>query len=329
MALPSVMQAKLDALEALEPEQGTPIITTTEQSNSPVLVVENVVLPEILNTENSDPVVPAADETEWQKEVKELRKKYLSLQGMHKGYLTDIENSDRELAELKASFECLKASIPPKIPEVDVSEQITDEERAVYEAAFPVIEKINKRTNRQLVETVIEPLKKKIAELESSQGKISKGLEDTSGDAFYAAVSSRIPNFENTIESSGWQDYLQEKAPYSKHTVGQLLDAAHKAKDFDGVSEIFSRFDGPQQKTVPNKVSSINSMTSPSLSSANGSSGVREKPSAKWSDYEKAHREFIHGKITKKQMDEVDVYFNQAESENRIVYDVPQRRSFK
>lgn len=350
--LPSVQRVKLESLKAAEPPQvptaprptpnavasmspgpRAPVEAPAAPLDEDAFVVgaqpaQPGVGPSATREEPSDPppapreLSPeekrAEEEKQWKEASPDLYHKYKTLAGVYERAKSDIVNLKTELADLKNEIQQLKQAPPPapvvELPNIPIAE-LTEEQRARYEDAFPVIETLSARQAKAVTEQIIAPLTKRLEALESSTERVGVEIKDERENAFVNNVRSRVTDMDKIVRTPEWQDYIAKKAPYTSSTIGNLLVAAHQARDLDTVAEIFAGFKRPANDD-------INDLITPTASG--GAAPVNAQPPAKKilaiSHRRKASEDFRKRRISKQDFDRIDAMYKKAESEGRIDY---------
>lgn len=252
---------------------------------------------------------------DYEAESRENYHKWKTVAGMYEKSKDDIAALREELKDLKESIKATPAPArAPAVVDNVPDEELTDQERATYENAFPVINKLSKRQSRQMMQEVIAPLQEKIKALEAGNTSVAQTIKDSDERAFYSTVQSKVPNMNTIINKPEWKEYLSQRVPYTEYNIGQALARAHEGRDLDRVAEIFNGF-------KPAGVEDINQMVTPSVgASATPASITVPKSNLRWSERTKASQDFRKGRISKERMAEITTIYDRAAQENRIDY---------
>lgn len=323
MALPAQLQEKKRALEAAAAEEAasraeeqklasvTPPVAAVEGGSTAFDEGQFVVTP-ITAAQETAPLL-AEPESHWKDLATLHEKHWQTLQGMNQKLEKDNTSLKEELDSLKTAVQELKNPAAKSMtPASDPQDDLTEEELATYKETFPVIEKVSKRQAKQLINSVVEPLLKKIQDLESNQTSVVKDLKTTNSTTFYNVVSSTVKDFSAIVADPKFKEYLGQRVPFADYTIGQALEANIEHRNLDRVVEIYSGF------SKGNVVKpSISSMMSPNLGSS-GATTIKQPPMLKMSARKQANEDFRRGRIDKATMDNISNLYAKAEKENRI-----------
>lgn len=339
--LPSVQKLKRDRLRAEAQPSNNPIkvettAVTIAPSNDavenqidenqfavekPVEIVNMPVVETQVKDTLKEPVVTETDD-HWKTEAKEFEHKWKSVSGKYERLKYDYQNLEEEFKGLKSSVEELKNNVSTKKASMpDPEDELTAEEEEAYKSAGPFVNKLVSKKLREMKESVVEPLRREIAELKNNSAKFSEDLSKTTDGLFLSHVKSRIPDLDQICSKTNqnWQDFAQSKIPYTNATVYDALDYAHKNRDLDTVVEIIDSF---KAKFAPKSTNGLAALASPNLNSSAGTSALpKEKPMLKWSERKKASEDFRKGRINKQRLDQIDKIYKQAAEEKRINYE--------
>ena len=242
--------------------------------------------------------------------VKEDRRK---LQESLDKLTTRFDEVNTRLDELKAA-RALPQPAAPVVAPVPLDTGLTDLERDTYKDALPVIEKLATRIAKQALEDAGLPtLKTEVGEIKNSTGALAKTQITQDENAFYGRVRDKFPKMDSIVKEAEWGEYMSTRVPFSPYTFGQALIAAHNARDFERVVEIF---DGYKPTPKP----TIDELATPSrrADTVDPVARAQLKPTLKWSERVKASEEFRKGRITRERMDQINALYAEAEKEGRI-----------
>jgi len=219
---------------------------------------------------------------------------------------------------LNAKLDEIKAAPPPPAPApvaaVPLDADLSDEERNTYKDALPVIEKMASRIVAKALEDAGVPsLKTEVGELKANTGNLSKTQATQDENAFIGRVRDKFPKMDSMVREAGWSEYMAKRVPFSPHTFGQALIAAHNARDFERVVEIM---EGYQPTAKP----TIDELATPSrrADTVDPVAAAQLKPTLKWSERVKAGIDFTKGRITRERLDQINALYTEAEKEGRI-----------
>lgn len=339
--LPSVQKAKKERMQvefkpvtqtnSAEPEKNVPADSVQEATIDENLFAVEPIISEApavsetkvvsLDTSRETTSQPIETDDNWKTQAKEFEHKWKSVSGKYERLKYDYQNLEDQLKELKNSVEELKNSPSTKILVPDPEEELTPEEQEAYKSAGPFVNKLINKRLKEAKESLVEPLRKEIAELKTNSAKFSENLTKTTDDLFYSHVKSRVPDLDEVCnkDNQDWQNFAQNKIPFTGITIFDALKQAHDSRDLSTVVEIIDSFKS-KYKQKPND--GLSALISPNLgSSGNTSAILKQKPVLKWSERKKASEDFRKGRINKNRLDQIDAIYKQAEQENRINYE--------
>lgn len=284
----------------------TPVVT------KPTLVPPPSPAPSPTPTPVVEPKAPSLED-QWKAEAQKNEQRWKSLQGVIESLEPTLKKEKAERERLEKELQAMRDAMPPPVPIPNPEEDLTEEELVTYGDSQAVISKIARKIARGETSAAIAAIQKELKDLRESQAKVQTDLSTTSESQFVGHVKSRIPGFDQIIESQEWKDYIATKAPYSRSTIYDMLAKAHVERDIDTIVEIFGGF-------KPSKAV-LAGMVSPSLSGGGAApvhTNGQQKPMLKLSDRKKVSEDFVKGKIDKATRDYWDKLFKEAEAENRI-----------
>lgn len=253
--------------------------------------------------------------------------RWKTVAGMFERSKDDRRKLQENLDSLTTRFDALAAKLdqvtaapppPPPAPTpvatIPLDSDLTDEQRRVYADALPVIEKMAGRIVAQALEAAGVPaLKTEVSSLKENTGKLANTQLTQDENAFISRVRDRFPKMDSMVKEAGWTEYMQRRVPFSPHTFGQALIAAHNARDFERVAEIFEGYQPTPKPT-------IDDLATPSrrADTIDPVATAQRKPTLKWSERVKASVEFRKGRLSKERMEQIDALYAEAEREGRI-----------
>lgn len=253
--------------------------------------------------------------------------RWKTISGMYERAKDDRRKTQESLDNLTTKFNELSAKLdelkthPPTAPTPVVSQPapaldigITDDEKRVYGDAIPLIEKLAAKIAAKAIEDAGLPtLKTDLSTIKENTGKLATTQMTQDENAFIGRVRDRFPKMDEMVREPGWEEYMNRKVPYTPHTFGQLLVAAHNARDFERVTEIMGGY-----KPTPAPV--IDELATPSRRADNVDpvATAARKPVLKWSERVKANENFRKGRITRERLDQINALYTEAEKEGRI-----------
>ena len=222
-----------------------------------------------------------------------------------------FDELSRQLTELRAN-PAPQPAAPQPVQAVDTD--LTDEQRTRYEDALPVIEKMASRiVSKALEDAGVLALKTEVGEIKANTGKLASTQMTQDENAFIGRVRDKFPKMDSIVQEPGWAEYMARRVPFSPHTFGQALIAAHNARDFERVVEIM---DGYKPTPAP----TIDDLATPSRRAdiIDPVATAQRKPTLKWSERVKASDDFKKGRITRERLDQINALYTEAEKEGRI-----------
>lgn len=251
--------------------------------------------------------------------------RWKSVSGMYERVKADNAKLQESLDSLGVRFDAIASKLDelkavqappvtaPRMTALDAD--LSDTERETYKDALPVIEKMAGRIVAKALEDAgISGIKTEVGEIKNSTTALSKTQAETDERAFIDRVRDKFPKMDSMVREDDWNAYMAERVPFSSHTFGEALWAAHKQRNFDRVSEIMSGY-----KSAPKPT--IDELSTPSRSAENidpVATASRNKPILKWSERQKAGLEFRKGRITRERLDAINAMYTEAEKEGRI-----------
>lgn len=253
--------------------------------------------------------------------------KWKTVAGMFERAKEDRRESQRQLDALTTRFDALSAKLdemratPPPAPTPVATQpapaldaDLTEAERTTYADALPVIEKMASRIVAKALEDAGVPaLKTEVGEIRNSTGSLTRTQATLDENAFISRVRDRFPKMDAMVQEPEWKAYMERKVPYTPHTFGQTLVAAHNARDFERVVEIMEGY-------KPTPAPTIDDLATPArrADTIDPVATDRRKPTLKWSERVKASDDFKKGRITRERMDQINALYTEAEKEGRI-----------
>lgn len=316
--MPGLPQAQLKRKAEIQAQQ-PPEVKPVERVMIPIDVPGNNPA-----NEGGDPViVPPSDEPDvkvltleeqWRIKSEQWENKFRSLQGVVENLEPQLRSEKELRSKIEHELQNLREAMPRPEPVPDPSEELTEEEMRIYGESAPAVQKIARKVARGELSSALVDLRKEIADLKAANARVETGVATNEEQRFINEVKGSVKHFDGVIKSAEWQEYLKQKVPYTKSTIGQALQTAHEARDLDSVVEIFSGF-------KPSRAA-LESMKGPILGSGGTPVDInnRAKPMLKWSDRQKISEDFRKGRINREQRDHWDKLFKEAEAENRIDY---------
>ena len=148
------------------------------------------------------------------------------------------------------------------------------------------------------------------------------GVRESTEHAFATTVQSSIPNLAQVRSDPAWAQYLAAKVPLTGQSVGDLITAAYGRRDIESLREIVNGFSSPAPATnytpAPRPPVSV-----PTASPWNNAAPQHQAPAQMLplSGHTRASQDFIKGRITRAQFDQVDSAYEAARATNSIDFD--------
>ena len=268
----------------------------------------------------------------YRQEAEKNKTRWESLQGMYRSLEDKHLAINDDIARMKAESQELRARLEHKpAPQISTDDiDLNEQEFNTYKDAIPTIEKLAKKIAKQMYEPRFSQVDQEIKQLRETHSGVSKNLATTQAQTFLQAVKSHVnrgnPERFNEITNgqlkNKWMEYGGRRVPGTKATIGQFLNMAHEALDFDSVTEIFDNFLKEVESEPSNAPvkTSINKMMAPKLGST-GAVPIKEKPKLSFSKYKEANLAFRKGKMPPEEYKRIEEMYNKAKAENRIDYD--------
>lgn len=203
----------------------------------------------------------------------------------------------------------------PSFFDGDEDLDLTPEEKEVYGASLPVIEKIAKQMLRRYHATEVDRLRETVGKVSEQHQTIQSEVQQSRQSAFMSEILAAVPDLHSRVNSPGWQAYLQQPLPFTggQYTIGQHLQMAAARGDRDSTVEVLKGYNMPQDPT-PSMVSPGTSQTS------TPSTTPRQVQKFAYSKYEEASEKARTGKMTYAEFEKVQNAFFEAESRGAVDY---------
>lgn len=345
--LPSAMQARKAKLEAMMPSLEQPVTPApTPKRPVPVMVhsatppapapapaapvelnmADFVVDDDSTATDDPTKATPAAqapaatsapasaptleeDENQW-------KWKYHSLEGNHQIAMRENREMRDRLAVLEDKLDQFTKPKPNATPVNDKEFDLTPEEDEQYGQSIPVLNKVYNKNVQKLITDIVTPLQQKIAELEKNNQNVEQRITATDEGSFVQQVKMHVKDLETVTKTPEWKQFISRPiSPYTTKTIGNALVEAHNGRDLERVVKVFSDF-GASRAGNPG-----DAYRAPAVSAAAGAlpdSG--KKPMLKWSEREKASKQFRKRQISPEQFQKIADLYREADAEGRIDY---------
>lgn len=346
--LPSAMQARKAKLEAMMPSLDQPITPVPSKRPVPVMVhsapapapASAPSPPVELNM--ADFVVgddqPASDDTpagssassapaaapapasapaaSSEEDENQWKWKYHSLEGNHQIAMRENREMRDRLAVLEDKLDQFTKPKPDLSPVSNKEFELTPEEEEQYGSALPVLNKVHSKNIQKAINDIVTPLQQKIAELEKNNQNVEQRITATDEGSFVQQVKMHVKDFETVTKTPEWKQFTSRPlSPYTNKTIGNALLEAHNGRDLERVVKVFSDF-GASRASNPG-----DAYRAPTVSSAAAPlPDSNKKPMLKWSEREKASKQFRKRQISPEQFQKIADLYREADSEGRIDY---------
>lgn len=250
--LPRAIQRQQEQSEAIEASLLAPP-PQPEVVEAPVVVEPVAVQPPA--PEPIAPVQPGRSDAYWEQRLR-------TLQGMHDKVVRDLTGTVDSLARKVQAIEAkppepTKASVDPKDVDAfgaDMIEMVNRQAERVYAAM-----------SKQLADATAA-LDARMQGIEERFTGVHAQTQSTREDAFYAALSSAVPNWEQINADPKWLEWLAKVDQVYGQSKQQALDAAYSALDAQRTIGIFKAFLEAQPK--PRPADSLATQVAPATSGA-------------------------------------------------------------
>jgi len=321
--LPKVMLKKREELRAKNPEH---MVTQDEPARVMIPIDVPAVKPANeggdppATSSVEEPVVvekPIPLEEQYRITAEKWETKFRSLQGTVESLEPQLRSERDMRTRLENELQALREAMPKPEVKPDPTEELTEEELATYKDSTTVIQKIAKKIAKGELSAALKDIRKEVDDLKAATGRVESGVVQNEEKTFLDSVRRGVKNFDATIETQEWKDYLGKKLPYSRDTIYDALQSAHDRRDLDTILDIFKDF-------KPSK-SALDAMRTPTLNGGGGSPqnlNGNQKPILKWSDRKRMSDDMKFGRIKTKEQkaewDRWDAEFRLAEQEGRV-----------
>jgi hypothetical protein len=221
----------------------------------------------------------------------------------------DFIKMQEQIEELtrKKTVENVVASLPP-------DEDLTEEERSIYSAAIPAVQKLSRKEAKAIAMQIVQPLLDQIEDLKRNNQKVGEHAAQTSDQLFAQAVQSAVPDMGAKMAHPEWKNFLEKRAPYTRKAYRELIIEAHQARDLEAMKEIFAAF-------VIDKPTMSGALGAPNATTASRPPNTpQKKPILKASDRKAASENFRKGRISFEKLKQIQKDFAEAEAEGRVDY---------
>jgi hypothetical protein len=320
-ALPSAMQAKLDAAKAAE--------TNPAASNDPPVDNSQAPNPPADTSNSNSP--PAAGERvtlgrDEYNDLKAAQGKLQTMEGRLQLASDRFEEMQQRLTELESSNKgnpnpsTPAAPASSSAPAVDVSGiQITDEEKEKFGDSADYITKVAKLAAAEMVNQLLPNINNTIEDLRNQTKGIGTQLQTEAQRTFAKEVSTLVPNFKELILHKNWGDFLDEVEPMSGDTYDQVLVKNVQKGKAQQVANVYKAFSDKYVKPIEGNPGYAGAAPS------GGATNLPPDPNAskeklKLSDRKKASDDYKKGRIKWEDLEKVNKAFDEAEKAGNVDY---------
>ena len=326
-ALPTAARQKLEAMQAAAGDTqppATPPADTTPPATPPA---------DTTPPAPPAPVTPTADTpavervTLTREELNELR----AAAGTANTQTARLEEAEarneallRRLTELEASHKgnpnppAAPAPAAPPAPAVEIPEAtFSDDENERFGDSREYIEKLARNVFAKLFAPIASELKADLARVRESSTDTSKAVEDHRQAIFNRDLLAAVPNLKELVRNQHWVKFLDEVDELTGSTMEAILGKHIQARSAEKAAKIYKRFEEKYIKPIAADTGAYAGAT-PSGGAVTTPQEPTPKAKLKLSDRTKASKDYISGKITYEQLQEVNAKFIEAEKAGNV-----------
>ena len=347
--LPSVMQAKklkmvddvvippLEGSHAPKPVPVNKVVTPIKATNGDAekLTADEISAFEVRDDASAPAAAPVASPTpspspsptqvnapDWKEVARVHEERWKSLQGINEKEVSENKDlrarliaQDERIASLETQIK--KPSAMQAVQE-DPLADLTPEEKEAYSGSIGVIDKLANYRFKQNINQVVDPLMKKIEELEKNNNTVVTRFQATDENVFAQRVQSEVKDVDKLISLPQWQDYHKRRiSPYTEETIGDALKASHNRRDLNTVTQIFKDF--VQELGVSGDGGAYSSVSVVPNGGTNAQDfKPKQKPMLKGSERKKISEQFRKRQISQEKYNEAIAIYKEADAEGRI-----------
>lgn len=198
------------------------------------------------------------------------------------------------------------------------SATLTEQERTDYGEAEGAITKIATKAVLDVLRKPLEDLAARIGTLEGNVRETATSVQRTASEGFIGTVKQTVTDFDQLVARPDWLTFLEGEVPY---TAGmkfkQALANAHASRNLKAIVDLFDKFRG----------GAVQPVNTSGYNAAPVTSGASTPPPAQaaqemlaFSARKQASEDFLKGRITQQQMEEVSKKYNEAAAKGLIDY---------
>lgn len=324
-ALPSVMQQRMQTLKDPENTGVTPGSPAAPAGDSTPTDDQNtgaVVAPtdgEVVTTNAEGERITLSREE--YNTLKANSSRVETLQGREKTSALELEELRHRLTELQNSNKAVSnAPAEPAAPAPAVidaaSVQFTDDEEEQYGETREFIEKVVKIQVASILNTLVPELRTAIDEAKKAADGAVGEVNKNNQRSFHERLMAKVPELTTLIKHPQWVAFLDESEPVSGFTYEQLISHNVSNQNLDRTAKIYELFADKYVKPLPTNAGYAGASTGGGAVNDTGDAGKGTK--LKYSDREKASKDYRMGRITHEQLQEVAKKFEAAEKAGNV-----------
>lgn len=115
---------------------------------------------------------------------------------------------------------------------------LTDEERAAYKDALPVLNKVARSVAQDVHDRSVRPLQEEVERLRRQTQSIDDNANQGRAEAFVSAIRGAVPDLDQRTKAPGWENYMNELVSVpgqGSMTRAQAVQLATKSSDLNYV----------------------------------------------------------------------------------------------
>jgi hypothetical protein len=308
--------------ENVEPGEATPPVTPPVEA--PVTPpVEAPVTPPVQQPPVTPPVTPPRDPTAEMLrriEAAEQRAQLLELQlaearAVPPTPLTppvEAPNADPTPAPTASGFGFAQAF------DAASSATLTEQEQTDYGEATGAITKIATKAVLDVLRKPLEDMAARLGTLEGNVRETVSNVQRTASEGFIGTVKQTVTDFDTLVARPDWLTFLEGEVPYTGGMkFKQALANAHGSRNLKAIVDLFDKFRG----------GAVQPVNTSGYNAAPVASGASTPPPAQaaqetlaFSARKKASEDFLKGRITQQELDDISKKYNEAAAKGLIDY---------
>lgn len=230
--------------------------------------------------------------------------------------LTELEESHKGTPKSPAPA----PSSPPVAPAVELTEAtFTEEENEQFGDSREYVEKVATNAAIKVLRPLLDKLEANFSELRTRTQNTTQTLEQQQKAQFNKELLTAVPNLRELISNKHWVSFLSEVDDLSGYPIERILATHLGNMNAEGAAKVYKRFEAKYIKPLPAQSSAEYAGALPGASAANPPADPgAPKPKLKLSDRSKASKDYIAGRITYEQLQEVNNKFTEAEKAGNV-----------